>query len=149
MPAFLVHGNPDSARLWSRTIQHLGDYDGEIVAADLVGLEGELLGLGVDLFLALVGGGGVALLVAQLDELVLVGFELGLHGLGAVADLALEVLSLLVVLEDLDHVDQGHPGLQRSRRLRLHMAADVEGHAHEGHADRDDNRSLHGSPLLK
>ena len=37
MPAFLVHGNPDSARLWSRTVEHLGDYDGEIVAADLPG----------------------------------------------------------------------------------------------------------------
>jgi pimeloyl-ACP methyl ester carboxylesterase len=37
MPAFLVHGNPDSARLWSRTIDRLGDYDGEIVAADLPG----------------------------------------------------------------------------------------------------------------
>ena len=37
MPAFLVHGNPDSARLWSRTIANLGDYEGEIVAADLPG----------------------------------------------------------------------------------------------------------------
>ena len=37
MPAFLVHGNPDSARLWSRTVEQLGDYDGEIVAADLPG----------------------------------------------------------------------------------------------------------------
>jgi hypothetical protein len=37
MTAFLVHGNPDSARLWSRTIEQLGDYDGEIVAADLPG----------------------------------------------------------------------------------------------------------------
>ena len=41
MPAFLVHGNPDSARLWSRTIEHLGDYDGEIVAADLPGFAKE------------------------------------------------------------------------------------------------------------
>lgn len=37
MPAFLVHGNPDSARLWSRVIDNLGGYDGEIVAADLPG----------------------------------------------------------------------------------------------------------------
>src|SRR6202012_1738131 len=37
MPAFLVHGNPDSARLWSRMVERLGDYDGEIVAADLPG----------------------------------------------------------------------------------------------------------------
>jgi pimeloyl-ACP methyl ester carboxylesterase len=37
MPAFLVHGNPDSSRLWRRVIDNLGDYDGEVVAADLPG----------------------------------------------------------------------------------------------------------------
>jgi pimeloyl-ACP methyl ester carboxylesterase len=37
MPAFLVHGNPDSSRLWSRVIGHLGAYDGEVIAADLPG----------------------------------------------------------------------------------------------------------------
>ncbi len=37
MPAFLVHGNPDSSRLWARVIDELGAYDGEIVAADLPG----------------------------------------------------------------------------------------------------------------
>jgi pimeloyl-ACP methyl ester carboxylesterase len=37
MPAFLVHGNPDSSRLWRRTIESLGDYGSEIVAADLPG----------------------------------------------------------------------------------------------------------------
>jgi len=37
MPAFLVHGNPDSSLLWERVKEHLGDYDGEIVAGDLPG----------------------------------------------------------------------------------------------------------------
>jgi pimeloyl-ACP methyl ester carboxylesterase len=37
MPAFLVHGNPDSSRLWRRVIDELGSYEGEIVAADLPG----------------------------------------------------------------------------------------------------------------
>jgi pimeloyl-ACP methyl ester carboxylesterase len=37
MPAFLVHGNPDSSRLWSRVKEHLGDYEGEVLAADLPG----------------------------------------------------------------------------------------------------------------
>lgn len=37
MPAFLVHGNPDSSRLWRRLIDELGSYEGEIVAADLPG----------------------------------------------------------------------------------------------------------------
>lgn len=37
MPAFLVHGNPDSSILWDRVVQHLGEYDGEIVAGDLPG----------------------------------------------------------------------------------------------------------------
>lgn len=37
MPAFLVHGNPDSARLWSRVSDHLGAYGDEVVAADLPG----------------------------------------------------------------------------------------------------------------
>lgn len=37
MPAFLVHGNPDSSRLWRRVIDNLGEYEGEIVAADLPG----------------------------------------------------------------------------------------------------------------
>lgn len=37
MPAFLIHGNPDSSRLWERVTPHLGDYDGEIVAGDLPG----------------------------------------------------------------------------------------------------------------
>jgi pimeloyl-ACP methyl ester carboxylesterase len=37
MPAFLVHGNPDSSHLWDRVKADLGDYDGEVVAADLPG----------------------------------------------------------------------------------------------------------------
>src|SRR3954470_12076688 len=37
MPALLVHGNPDTARLWSRVIEHLGSYSQEIVAVDLPG----------------------------------------------------------------------------------------------------------------
>jgi pimeloyl-ACP methyl ester carboxylesterase len=37
MPAFLVHGNPDSSHLWDRVKANLGDYDGEVVAADLPG----------------------------------------------------------------------------------------------------------------
>ncbi|MBS1878453.1 MAG: alpha/beta hydrolase [Actinobacteria bacterium] len=37
MPAFLVHGNPDSSRLWSRVVEHLGPYGEEVVAADLPG----------------------------------------------------------------------------------------------------------------
>ncbi len=37
MPAFLVHGNPDTARLWRRVVDELGSYEGEIVAADLPG----------------------------------------------------------------------------------------------------------------
>jgi pimeloyl-ACP methyl ester carboxylesterase len=37
MPAFLVHGNPDSSRLWRRVVENLGGYEGEIVAADLPG----------------------------------------------------------------------------------------------------------------
>lgn len=37
MPAFLVHGNPDSSHLWDRVKAELGDYDGEVVAADLPG----------------------------------------------------------------------------------------------------------------
>jgi pimeloyl-ACP methyl ester carboxylesterase len=37
MPALLVHGNPDSSRLWDRVKANLGDYEGEIVAADLPG----------------------------------------------------------------------------------------------------------------
>ena len=37
MPAFLVHGNPDSSHLWDRVVAALGDYDGEVVAADLPG----------------------------------------------------------------------------------------------------------------
>jgi pimeloyl-ACP methyl ester carboxylesterase len=39
MPAFLVHGNPDSSRLWDRVKQHLGAYDGEVVAGDLPGFK--------------------------------------------------------------------------------------------------------------
>lgn len=39
MPAFLVHGNPDSSRLWDRVKQQLGDYDGEVVAGDLPGFK--------------------------------------------------------------------------------------------------------------
>lgn len=37
MPAFLVHGNPDSAALWDGVIEHLSPYGEEIVAADLPG----------------------------------------------------------------------------------------------------------------
>lgn len=37
MPAFLVHGNPDTSRLWRRVVDELGSYEGEIVAADLPG----------------------------------------------------------------------------------------------------------------
>ncbi len=37
MPAFLVHGNPDTAALWDKVKAELGDYDGEVVAADLPG----------------------------------------------------------------------------------------------------------------
>lgn len=37
MPAFLVHGNPDSSHLWDRVKTHLGSYEGEVVAADLPG----------------------------------------------------------------------------------------------------------------
>jgi pimeloyl-ACP methyl ester carboxylesterase len=37
MPAFLVHGNPDSAALWDRVIENLDPYGEEIVAADLPG----------------------------------------------------------------------------------------------------------------
>jgi pimeloyl-ACP methyl ester carboxylesterase len=37
MPAFLVHGNPDSSALWDGVIEHLTPYGDEIVAADLPG----------------------------------------------------------------------------------------------------------------
>lgn len=37
MPAFLVHGNPDSSRLWDGVIDQLGPYGEEVVAADLPG----------------------------------------------------------------------------------------------------------------
>lgn len=37
MPAFLVHGNPDSSRLWDMVVPHLGSYGEEVVAADLPG----------------------------------------------------------------------------------------------------------------
>jgi pimeloyl-ACP methyl ester carboxylesterase len=37
MPALLVHGNPDTAHLWDRVVEHLGSYDQEIVAVDLPG----------------------------------------------------------------------------------------------------------------
>ncbi|MDX6686641.1 MAG: hypothetical protein QOF86_2769, partial [Baekduia sp.] len=37
MPALLVHGNPDTARLWEDVLPHLGDYGEEIVAVDLPG----------------------------------------------------------------------------------------------------------------
>jgi pimeloyl-ACP methyl ester carboxylesterase len=37
MPALLIHGNPDSSRLWDRVREHLGDYADEVVAADLPG----------------------------------------------------------------------------------------------------------------
>jgi pimeloyl-ACP methyl ester carboxylesterase len=37
MPAFLVHGNPDTASLWDRVSEHLGGYDEPVVAADLPG----------------------------------------------------------------------------------------------------------------
>jgi pimeloyl-ACP methyl ester carboxylesterase len=37
MPAFLVHGNPDSSALWDGVIEQLDAYGEEIVAADLPG----------------------------------------------------------------------------------------------------------------
>jgi pimeloyl-ACP methyl ester carboxylesterase len=37
MPAFLVHGNPDSSRLWDRVVAELGPYGEEVIAADLPG----------------------------------------------------------------------------------------------------------------
>jgi pimeloyl-ACP methyl ester carboxylesterase len=37
MPALLIHGNPDSSRLWDRVKPHLDAYDGEVIAADLPG----------------------------------------------------------------------------------------------------------------
>jgi pimeloyl-ACP methyl ester carboxylesterase len=37
MPALLVHGNPDTAHLWDRVVEHLGPYGQEIVAVDLPG----------------------------------------------------------------------------------------------------------------
>ena len=37
MPALLVHGNPDTARLWDRVVEYLGRYGQEIVAVDLPG----------------------------------------------------------------------------------------------------------------
>jgi pimeloyl-ACP methyl ester carboxylesterase len=37
MPALLVHGNPDTSRLWEDVLPHLGDYGEEIVAVDLPG----------------------------------------------------------------------------------------------------------------
>jgi pimeloyl-ACP methyl ester carboxylesterase len=37
MPALLVHGNPDTSRLWEDVLPHLGDYGEEVVALDLPG----------------------------------------------------------------------------------------------------------------
>jgi pimeloyl-ACP methyl ester carboxylesterase len=37
MPALLIHGNPDTARLWDRVREQLEDYGDEVVAADLPG----------------------------------------------------------------------------------------------------------------
>jgi pimeloyl-ACP methyl ester carboxylesterase len=37
MPALLIHGNPDTARLWDRVREQLGDYGEEVVAVDLPG----------------------------------------------------------------------------------------------------------------
>ena len=37
MPALLIHGNPDTARLWDRVREHLDPYGDEVVAADLPG----------------------------------------------------------------------------------------------------------------
>jgi pimeloyl-ACP methyl ester carboxylesterase len=37
MPAFLVHGNPDTSIEWDGVVANLGAYGGEIVAADLPG----------------------------------------------------------------------------------------------------------------
>jgi pimeloyl-ACP methyl ester carboxylesterase len=37
MPAFLVHGNPDTAALWDKVRERLGDYEDEVFAADLPG----------------------------------------------------------------------------------------------------------------
>jgi pimeloyl-ACP methyl ester carboxylesterase len=37
MPALMVHGNPDTSRLWDRVIDHLGEDHDEVVAVDLPG----------------------------------------------------------------------------------------------------------------
>jgi pimeloyl-ACP methyl ester carboxylesterase len=37
MPAFLVHGNPDSSHLWDRVVAELDPYGEEVIAADLPG----------------------------------------------------------------------------------------------------------------
>jgi pimeloyl-ACP methyl ester carboxylesterase len=37
MPAFLVHGNPDTSAEWDGVIDHFGPYGDEVVAADLPG----------------------------------------------------------------------------------------------------------------
>jgi pimeloyl-ACP methyl ester carboxylesterase len=37
MPALLVHGNPDTSRLWEDVTPHLSDYGEQIVAVDLPG----------------------------------------------------------------------------------------------------------------
>jgi pimeloyl-ACP methyl ester carboxylesterase len=42
MPALLVHGNPDTARLWDDVLPHLDAYGEEIVAVDLPGFAAPL-----------------------------------------------------------------------------------------------------------
>src|SRR5882757_4654700 len=37
MPAFLVHGNPDTSKLWEEVLPHLAGYGEEVVAVDLPG----------------------------------------------------------------------------------------------------------------
>jgi len=84
MPAFLVHGNPDTSRLWERVIDGLEPYGEEIVAADLPGFGASDKPLGVrygfelfdrmlDGFLAKLGIVEVGLAVHDL------GGPIGLH----------------------------------------------------------------------
>src|SRR5258706_14483324 len=37
MPALMVHGNPDTSRLWEEVLPHLDGYGEEVVAIDLPG----------------------------------------------------------------------------------------------------------------
>jgi pimeloyl-ACP methyl ester carboxylesterase len=43
MPALLVHGNPDTSRLWEDVLPHLRDYGEEVVAVDLPGFAAPVL----------------------------------------------------------------------------------------------------------